>query len=295
MLRRSRCLAVGRCGPDHGDPLQRHAPLALWLAARDDGAGQVVIAASGQWSQEVTVGTRLPWLGELGLQLVAGRLPDVAPRADGVPARSALSKPWHRVCGYVAVPILAGDGVLCGFSVRPGVTALDRWARQVRLFAELLATVVTAERQADSVREALDQASELAEVDVLTGCATGGGGVPASRGRASAAPGTTSWPASSRSTSTSSRQSTTWAATPPATTCYNAWLGSWSTSAGPATSWRAPAGDEFAVLVVEADAAALRAVTARCTPSSGVRTRRMSATGRQRTPSRTSRSGSTAR
>lgn len=154
--------------------LMVRAPLDLWLVSHVQGARQQVLAAAGPWAVDLPPGTVLPWLSSLDLHMVAGTAPHVVPRVQDLAALVAtVGDRWQRVEGYTGVPVLDGEhelfGTLSGLTRTPEDPALTASVSLVALMGRLLSTVVTAQLAEASAAAALTESRQLAHRDGLTG------------------------------------------------------------------------------------------------------------------------------
>lgn len=153
--------------------LQGRAPLELWMASLVEGADQIVLASAGRGAGRFSVGSSLPWLGSFGLHMAAGRAPRVASRAlDVALYAAAATGRWSHVRGYTGVPLLRRDGVLvgtlCGFSHREDDPSILEAAEPLSLVAGMLSLIAESEHELVASLEELDRARELADTDALT-------------------------------------------------------------------------------------------------------------------------------
>jgi diguanylate cyclase (GGDEF)-like protein len=153
--------------------LQDTAPLALWMVTRVREADQIVVASAGETASDAGPGTALPWLDSFCLHMAAGRAPAVAPRVEDVPlyAAAATGRSAH-VRGYAGVPLVREDGeligTLCGFSTSTDDPSVTSTAETLQLMQTLLTAVATTEHSLDIAARRLQRAHELAETDALT-------------------------------------------------------------------------------------------------------------------------------
>jgi diguanylate cyclase (GGDEF)-like protein len=174
--------SVGAPGED-GAAAQR-APAAETGPQAPAQTAQVVLAAAGPLSDLLTSGSRLPWESTFCRCMVAGDGPWFAPDVSAVPAYTTVADVVEglglgRVASYLGRPLHRADGsvlgTVCAYgretvrSVPAGGDLASVQFEQVHLVAELLSSVVTAEeRAAERARDAAE-ARELAEHDALTG------------------------------------------------------------------------------------------------------------------------------
>ncbi|WP_299035825.1 diguanylate cyclase domain-containing protein [uncultured Pseudokineococcus sp.] len=149
------------------EQLQLERPADLWLATRVEGDHQVVAAAAGPWSGEVPTGTTLPWRGTLeATDDLDGSAWPVTDADELLGRGSGTGRPLG-VGGSTGALLLAGEevvGTVCGFTSRTTTTEdpLDAAAPVVRLLGQVLSLALTAVRAQGVSRD-------LAETDVLTG------------------------------------------------------------------------------------------------------------------------------
>lgn len=95
--------------------------LDLWLVSRVRDDQQQIIASSGPWARGMRAGWSLPWASTLSVHMVSGRVPTATGDVWEVPRyRSAAVGVHARVRAYAGTPVRLPDGELfgtvCGFA-----------------------------------------------------------------------------------------------------------------------------------------------------------------------------------
>ncbi len=148
-------------------------------AAGEDGPDrQVVVARAGPLADQIPMGTGLPWLTSFCRLMVDGQGPSFAPDVGQVPAYAELQQTvselgFGTVHAYVGVPLRWADasvfGTLCGYGLSVATTLDGDTRRQVEFTAELLSTVLAAHERGFWRDREVQEAVALAETDPLTG------------------------------------------------------------------------------------------------------------------------------
>lgn len=148
--------------------------LDLWLVTHVVDDVQVVVASAGAWAQLAPRGTTYSWQASFCVQMVEGHGPAVASNIADEPAYlKAAAGPLAKVKAYVGVPLLLDDGTVFGTlcalsgSVRP--SSLAESLPAVTLAARLLSTILAGESRALARSEDAAHAYSLAERDPATG------------------------------------------------------------------------------------------------------------------------------
>ena len=154
--------------------LEELLALDLWLVTAIRDGRQTVVAASGAWSAGAPPGAAYPWQDSFCLRMVERRGPVVAPDVVAVPAYAeAAVGPLRAVRAYVGVPLEGDDGVvfgtLCGFAGEPQDAAWDGSLSSVRLVGRMLSTILAREQFARAWSEETAAAYALVERDLVTG------------------------------------------------------------------------------------------------------------------------------
>lgn len=162
---------------EHLDDL---ADLDLWLVTAVDGAEQTVVAAAGGWAALAPAGTAFPWQDSFCVRMVERQGPVLAPDVARVPAYAAAAVgPLAGVRAYVGVPLQGDDGrlfgTLCGFAGRPQPEAPPGWLGAVRLVGRMLSTILAREQFAQARSSEAAAAYALVERDPVTGLRNGRG------------------------------------------------------------------------------------------------------------------------
>jgi GGDEF domain-containing protein len=154
--------------------LEELVALDLWLVTAVRNTTQTVVAAAGSWSSAVPPGTTYPWADSFCLRMVDRRGPVVAPDVAAVPAYADLATgPLAAVRAYVGVPLEGDDGVvfgtLCGFAGAPQPPSWDGSVGSVRLVGRMLSTILAQEQFARARSQEATAAYALVERDPVTG------------------------------------------------------------------------------------------------------------------------------
>lgn len=157
--------------------LQASFGFSTWLISRQlDGAWLIVHSVGGHEAGLVP-GLRAPWPDTLCARLVEGEGPTVAAWVDRVrPYRQVASRLSRTVKAYLGVPLRfpSGElfGTLCALDPEPQPDAAAGYAGAIELAAQLLATVLVMDLDADSATRRTEvQALAAAHHDGLTGLA----------------------------------------------------------------------------------------------------------------------------
>ena len=154
--------------------LEQLVALDLWLVTAVRDGEQTVVAAAGTWSSAAPPGTAHPWQDSFCLRMVARRGPVVAPDIAAVPAYAEVAVgPLAAVRAYVGVPLEGDDGVvfgtLCGFAGERQPPSWDGSLGSVRLVGRMLSTVLAREQFARARSQEAAAAYALVERDLVTG------------------------------------------------------------------------------------------------------------------------------
>jgi GGDEF domain-containing protein len=154
--------------------LQELVALDLWLVTAVRDSTQTVVAATGPWSAAAPTGSTYPWQDSFCLRMVERRGPVAAPDVTAIPSYAELAVgPLAAVRAYVGVPLEGDDGAvfgtLCGFA---GERQDDSWESSlgaVRLVGRMLSTILAREQFAHDRSQEAAQAYALVELDPATG------------------------------------------------------------------------------------------------------------------------------
>jgi diguanylate cyclase len=154
--------------------LEELLALDLWLVTAVRDGSQTVVAAAGAWSAAAPPGATYPWQDTLCQRMVQRRGPVVAPDVTAVPAYAeAAVGPLEAVRAYVGVPLEGDDGVvfgtLCGFAGERQDASWDGALGSVRLVGGMLSTILAREQFARARSQEAAQAYALVERDPVTG------------------------------------------------------------------------------------------------------------------------------
>ena len=148
--------------------------LDLWLVTAVRDGAQTVVAAAGAGAGAAPPGTTASWEDSFCLRMVDRRAPVVAPDVASVPAYAEVAVgPLAQVRAYVGVPLEGDDGVvfgtLCGFAGQPQGASWDASLSSVRLVARMLSTILAREQFAHARSQEAAAAYALVEHDRATG------------------------------------------------------------------------------------------------------------------------------
>lgn len=154
--------------------LEDLVPLPLWVVTAVGDDTQTVVAAAGAWSRAAGPGTTWPWPDTFCVRMVERRGPVVAPDVSAVPAYAEVAVgALSAVRAYVGVPLEGDDGVvfgtLCGFADDPQDPCWDASLPSVRLVARMLSTILAREQFAAARSQEAAAAYALVERDPVTG------------------------------------------------------------------------------------------------------------------------------
>lgn len=147
--------------------------LDLWLVTAVDEDRQVVVAAAGTWASRIEAGTSFPWEESFCRRMVERQGPTVAPDVAVLAVYAELAAGPHRdVKAYVGVP-LEGDagavfGTLCGFAGTAQPDELVKSLPSVQLLGRMLSTILAREQFAQARSEEAAMAYALVERDATT-------------------------------------------------------------------------------------------------------------------------------
>jgi GGDEF domain-containing protein len=154
--------------------LEELLALDLWLVTAVRDGAQTVVAAAGAWSPAAAPGDTYAWQDSFCMRMVAREGPVVAPDVTAVPAYAAVAVGrLSAVRAYVGVPLEGDDGVvfgtLCGFAAEPRDPAWDGALGSVRLVGRMLSTILAREQFARARSQEAADAYALVERDPVTG------------------------------------------------------------------------------------------------------------------------------
>lgn len=154
--------------------LEELVQLDLWLVTAVRDGTQTVVASAGAWSSSRLQGATYAWEDSFCQRMVERRGPVVAPDVAAVPAYAeAAVGPLEAVRAYVGVPLEGDDGVvfgtLCGFAGEPKDPAWDGSLSSVRLVGRMLSTILAREQFAHERSQEAAAAYALVERDPVSG------------------------------------------------------------------------------------------------------------------------------
>lgn len=148
--------------------------LDLWLVTAVSDEVQTVVASAGTWAPLAPAGSTFSWQDSFCVRMVERQGPTVAPDVAVVPAYvQAAVGPLAQVRAYVGVPLEGDDGrvfgTLCGFAATPQPPELAGSLESVQLLGRLLSTILAREQFAQARSQEAATAYALVERDALTG------------------------------------------------------------------------------------------------------------------------------
>ena len=153
--------------------LQAQFPMGLWMVTRTSGDDWIVLDAADE-RYGVGAGDLFRWSDSFCSRMVVGDGPTVAPDAEAVPAYAEA--PIGRqvnIGAYVGVPLALADGelfgTLCAIDPDRQGDALTGAGDQAALLGKLLSTILDRELAADRQARQAEVSRRQAEVDALTG------------------------------------------------------------------------------------------------------------------------------
>jgi GGDEF domain-containing protein len=154
--------------------LQELVALDLWLVTAVRGDSQTVVAATGAWAALAPPGATYSWQDSFCRRMVERRGPVVAPDVAAVQAYAEVAVgALAGVRAYVGVPLQGDDGevfgTLCGFAGTPQDPALSGSTSSVRLVGRMLSTILAREQFARARSQEAAAAYALVERDPVTG------------------------------------------------------------------------------------------------------------------------------
>ena len=156
--------------------LDEHVPMGLWMVSRHVDGQQLYLNVRDH-DYGVGPGDGHDWEESYCVRMLAGRGPQIAPRAQDVPAyREAGVNDQVPIGAYVGIPLLPDDhgdafGTICGLSPMPESPSLRDHQDLLETFAGLLGHVLRADARAAQLRRLADTHLEASERDELTGLA----------------------------------------------------------------------------------------------------------------------------
>jgi diguanylate cyclase (GGDEF)-like protein len=154
--------------------LQQSLGMDLWLVSHAEGDEMVVVASAGPWEDLMPPGTRVPYAAAFCSRMVARAGPVCAPDVLTVPAYAPLvAGVFGRVRAYLGIPLEGDDrqffGTLSAVSGTQQPARLADAVPTVRLVGRMLSTIVAREQMAHARSVEAAAAYALAERDQLTG------------------------------------------------------------------------------------------------------------------------------
>jgi diguanylate cyclase (GGDEF)-like protein len=164
--------------------LHEQLGMDLWLVSHLDRDEMVVVASAGPWEELMAPGTRVPWSASFCSRMVDRIGPVCAPDVLDVPVYAPLvSGVFGRVRAYVGIALEGDDGRFFGtLSAVSGTRqppSLTSSMPVVQIVGQMLSTIVAREQVAQARSADAAAAYALAERDQLTGLANRRGWVTA--------------------------------------------------------------------------------------------------------------------
>jgi diguanylate cyclase len=157
------------------DYLKTAVPMGFWSVSRHLDGRQVYLQVSDDAYGREPGGSHA-WSDSFCQHVVAGRTPQIAPRAMDVPeyAEAGVARVL-RIGAYIGIPIPAGDGevfgTICGLDPSPRPQSLTRHAPTLNLLATLLGQIIIGDRLRTEATEREAKLRWRAFHDPLTGLA----------------------------------------------------------------------------------------------------------------------------
>ena len=154
--------------------LHEQLGLDLWLVTHLERDELVVVASAGPWQELLSPGTRMPWGAAFCSQMVQRTGPVCAPDVLAVPAYAPLvAGVLGRVRAYVGIPLEGDDGQFFGtLSAMSGTRqppSLTASMPVIQVVGQMLSTIVAREQVAQARSADAAAAYALAQRDQLTG------------------------------------------------------------------------------------------------------------------------------
>jgi diguanylate cyclase len=154
--------------------LSRQLPaMDLWLVTCVVDDRQSVVASAGRWADLAPPGTEFSWQASLCVRMVNGQAPPGAPDIAREPAYQRVAVgPLAKVRTYLGVPLQIGDGelfgTLCALGGTPWPDSMDDALASVSLLSRMLSSLIAGERAAHDRSVEAARAYALADRDALT-------------------------------------------------------------------------------------------------------------------------------
>lgn len=145
----------------------------LWMMTRVEGSNCIVLQAENH-GYNVEEGTVFRWGDSFCSEMVLGRAPRVALRAQDVPLFAVSPIGQQAPIGaYIGVPLTSTDGslfgTLCAIDPRPQKESIRDELPLIEFLARLLGTVLIADLKAAKQARLLERSQQTARTDALTG------------------------------------------------------------------------------------------------------------------------------
>jgi diguanylate cyclase len=153
--------------------LHQRLGFSLWMMTRTEGADWIVLQAEDH-GYNVKDGTVFRWADSFCSQMVLGRGPRVAPRAQDTPVYAAARISQQVPIGaYIGVPLARKDGslfgTLCAIDPRPQQDSIRDDLPLIELLARLLGAVLDSKLKEMEQTRLLERTQQEALTDALTG------------------------------------------------------------------------------------------------------------------------------
>jgi diguanylate cyclase (GGDEF)-like protein len=153
--------------------LHANLGMGLWMVTRVEGEDWIVLTSEDH-GYGVKPGDVFRWSDSFCSRMVQGLGPRVAPVSDDVPAyRDAPIGRQVPIGAYVGVPLVAADGELfgtiCAIDPAPQPGLASKALALAELLADLLSGILTLELKVDEAKRAAERAKRQGAIDELTG------------------------------------------------------------------------------------------------------------------------------
>lgn len=153
--------------------LRTAIPMGLWTVTRVVDDRQIYLSVEGTGFGPIPAGVAVPWDDALCKYMVAGE-PNIAPDVREVPAYLSITEAdGGRVAAYIGYPLVTADGrlfgTLCAFAPTVQPADLTQHGPLVELLARLLSTILQADLEHTGLQRQLEVAEQRAATDGLTG------------------------------------------------------------------------------------------------------------------------------
>lgn len=153
--------------------LKNKLGFGVWMTARTNLPHWIILGATNNNSYDIEPGTVFKWNDSFCAKMVAGKGPHVALDVTDYPEYlSAEIGKTVPIGAYIGVPMRADDGslygTLCAIDPNPQQLDIEKELPQIRLFAQLLSSILTSELHFAALERQLSQLSWDSHHDSLT-------------------------------------------------------------------------------------------------------------------------------